>query len=828
MKKFIAWSGLFFLMCLGVVPAPAKASEMPADGYGFEYFYVFGTEAKKTTGAEDNEQTVFIDVPENAAGDVVVNVFDPDTYKKPDDRGRFSWDTTTVFELYGSKKLDDATFAAGDSTYHQKFYTFGPYPKTSGQKVGNLYRFKLSAHTTDGNDGNLFNVNVKPESAETYSENITFRLIAGHGNKMYFYPEVPKDTAKIFVDSYDLDPTGGSSALYDPNSRKLYDIQSSGSGKWQETMVNLEPGPARRLVYVITKGYQIAGNSGLKVRDAKGALLPIYFKGPRVDVPAPMKKMEPKQEPAPTNACNRFVFDARSSYDPNNDKITYMWDFGDGFTSEESVVTHDYAKGGTYKVKLTVSDNSGLECQTSETAQMVDVNTPPQAAFSGPSSTCTGATINFDASATKDDQPANLTYQWSFGDGTTAEGASVKKTYSEGGVYDVVLTVDDNAGTSCSVDSIRQSVKVNAPPVAEAGEDVTLNLKDSRDDYVVVFDGSKSYDLNNDQLSYRWDFGDGMSAEGRRVEHRYEQGGQYTARLTVDDNFGSSCSVDSDKVNINLNRAPIAVAGNPQSACVGKELTFDGGQSSGEKGETLSYHWDFGDGSSDKGQVVKHSYKQGGEYPVNLVVDDGKNTPVSQSIDIVPVNINAGPKARLGGVEKTCVGDKISFDASASDDPDGDKLSYAWDFGDGTVTSGGAKMSHEYDKGGKYRVQVTVDDGKGSPCSVSTTRITVIVNTPPVADAGPNLVCCEKHTSAFDGSGSGDADGDKLSYAWDFGDGASSTDGAQVSHSYDQSGSYRVVLTVDDGSGTSCSSASSSFVADVNAKPVSVIKFKQA
>ena len=100
------------------------------------------------------------------------------------------------------------------------------------------------------------------------------------------------------------------------------------------------------------------------------------------------------------------------------------------------------------------------------------------------------------------------------------------------------------------------------------------------------------------------------------------------------------------------------------------------------------------------------------------------------------------------------------------------------------------------------------------------------MNTPPVADAGENLVCCQGATNRFDGSASSDADGDKLTYSWDFGDG-SGAEGASVSHVYRERGNYDVLLTVDDQSGTACSTSRSGFSANVNTKPVPIIKVRQ-
>jgi len=54
------------------------------------------------------------------------------------------------------------------------------------------------------------------------------------------------------------------------------------------------------------------------------------------------------------------VFNASGSYDPDGTIVSYLWNFGDGTSSEGVVAAHVYAEGGTYKATLTAIDNQGL------------------------------------------------------------------------------------------------------------------------------------------------------------------------------------------------------------------------------------------------------------------------------------------------------------------------------------------------------------------------------------------------------------------------------------------------------------------------------------
>ena len=82
-----------------------------------------------------------------------------------------------------------------------------------------------------------------------------------------------------------------------------------------------------------------------------------------------------------------------------------------------------------------------------------------------------------------------------------------------------------------------------------------------------------------------------------------------------------------------------------------------------------------------------------------------------------------------------CPGQTVHFDASASSDADGKLSLYHWDFGDGTTLEGAA-VDHAFPEPGTYLVTLTVTDDAGSDCSSVTDTMNVVVDAPPVADAG--------------------------------------------------------------------------------------------
>ena len=141
----------------------------------------------------------------------------------------------------------------------------------------------------------------------------------------------------------------------------------------------------------------------------------------------------------------------------------------------------------------------------------------------------------------------------------------------------------------------------------------------------------------------------------------------------------------------------------------------------------------------------------------------------------------------------------VDFDASASSDPNGDTLTYSWDFGNGE-TSSLVAPSITFDEIGTYLVTLTVSDGVNTSSSVSEQISVEDGNIAPVAifEATPTSGIAPVIVS-FDASGSSDANNDDLTYSWDFGDGTTGM-GITTSHEYTNIDEYTVVLTVSDGS----------------------------
>jgi len=521
--------------------------------------------------------------------------------------------------------------------------------------------------------------------------------------------------------------------------------------------------------------------------------------------------------------CNEFTFDASKSHIPHSQNISYLWDFGDGYTSLEPIVTHIYQHAGDYTVALSITDNTNPKHGTEMISQLVHVNIPPKVSLSSENRSCINKPLTFDATTVDSNGRTNFNYFWNFGDGTISQGESqVAKTYKQGGDYKVLLTVKDQSGNSCGTKQIEKVVHINEPPQAETGHDEILRCVTGPLDMIIDFDASATTDVNNDFLSYLWDFGDGAQEKGREASHRYQRIGNYDAKLIVSDNTNLHCGTGVDFVTVKFNKAPKAEAGEDTIVCTQDSLTFDGSGSFIHKKGTEIAQWFFGDGIAKYGLTTTHRYSRPGIYQATLSLENKLNKMCPVSKDTRTITVNSPPVVSVEGLASQCIGKAVFFNAASAIDSDGDQLKFYWNFGDGLTSQIGAKVSHRYNQGGDYRVSVVVDDQKGTSCSTATAQTHIRINTPPIASAGANNACCVNKRASFSAVGSSDPDGGQLTYTWNFGDGTQKQ-GENVTHTYTHEGSYNVMLAVDDQNGSLCSRSTDSFVVLIKEGPLPVI-----
>ncbi len=785
--------------------AAAEAQETPLS-------VTYGPKASTAEGDPDYREVIFLSVPDSIQDRLYLRVFDPDTGGDHDLTYGVPDDTETRFRLFGGEGAYSGAVSGGPEPGPEQLAAgtalgervigaspalddrwqtlFSALPE-QGEAVGGRRIFRLQVEGTAGDDANLYAVtlslrdrrNLDPDGLEIVDLAPTVRVPDGqHVTELRF--AVPADALRLKVRNFDA----ANAEISFVTAFRSVPVAASGQNAWRESEIELQPDErGQTAALVFSGGEELPNDATFQVIDQAGQALPIQL--------AP-KLWKPNQRPQPAADvellanCVSVAFDASRSSDPDGDRLSYEWQFGDGATGSGRALVHQYPGPGTYHAALRLLDSSGQVGDGAVQPLEVFLKRPPTAVTGPDLVVAPGEPVAFDGSGSQAGERPIARYLWDFYDGSGGEGERASHTFAKPGRYVVTLRAEDDSSPPCNFSTDQQIVQVNARPVAVAGEDQRVSVGQT-----VSLDGQRSYDVDGRITGYQWDLGDGTSATTAAVDHGYAAPGTYTATLTVQDDAGVADSRSSDRVQVMVNAPPIAVAGPDRHVAIGEVISFDAGASHDADGSLIAYAWDFGDGARGDGRLVQYAYHRSGVYRVGLTVRDDSATDTSIASDSLTVVVNEPPVADAGP-DQTVSSSEVDFDGTGARDPDGSIAAYAWDFGDGGSGSGPTPV-HVYRTSGSYRVRLTVTDDSGTLRSTASAEMAVTVNAAPIADAGPDLVGAPGQELKFVAAGSLDPDGDVAQYVWSFKDGADAN-GAQVSHKFDRPGTYNVRLSVKD------------------------------
>ncbi|WP_283401380.1 PKD domain-containing protein [Halobellus salinus] len=163
-----------------------------------------------------------------------------------------------------------------------------------------------------------------------------------------------------------------------------------------------------------------------------------------------------------TEVGSSVSLDASASTLPEDGSPTYEWDIGDDSTVDYTgqTVGHQFTQTGQRNISLAVHADGQL--WTDSLTIEVGDTVPPSAVIDAPASVTNGSAVTVDASASSD-AGGIASYEWDFGDGTTATGpasTTATHTYTSPGAYTVTLQVTDKAG---NIGTTTAEVRVNGP-----------------------------------------------------------------------------------------------------------------------------------------------------------------------------------------------------------------------------------------------------------------------------------------------------------------------------------------------------------------------------
>jgi PKD repeat protein len=439
------------------------------------------------------------------------------------------------------------------------------------------------------------------------------------------------------------------------------------------------------------------------------------------------------------------TLDGRNSYDPDGDLITYNWTIAESPSGSSPALSNPTSvmptffpdKPGDYIIFLTVNDGQADSSPDDVVVIAAQPNVAPTAIAGPDQSVVTGSHVFLDGQGSFDPDGDPLTYGWqmiSLPAGSTAlldnpTSSTPSFLADQVGQYVIQLTLNDGWLDSFPDDVVVISTTTNAPPVAFAGYDQTVSRN-----AMISLDGSGSYDPDNNPLSYNWSivsrpqgstsqFDDPASPTPRILADRE---GDYVFRLVVYD--GQLYSDPHTVVVQAVNDPPIANAGPDKDGVVGVPVTLNGSGSSNPNGDPLTYQWSVESAPSGSTATISNPTSVTptftpdlpGTYMIQLVVNDGWVSSAPDTVRIEVIQPNQNPVANPGGPYSGFVGTPVQFDGSGSSDPDGDPLTYDWQFGDGG-SGFGVSSAHTYSSTGTYTVTLTVSDNRGGSNTATTT-----------------------------------------------------------------------------------------------------------
>ncbi|MCI0414828.1 PKD domain-containing protein [bacterium] len=289
--------------------------------------------------------------------------------------------------------------------------------------------------------------------------------------------------------------------------------------------------------------------------------------------------------PASPAEDEQVCFDAQGTVD-NGTIISFSWTFGDGGSSSGVFVCHTYTSNGSFPVTLFVVDD---DANCVSLTRLVEVNEgdEPTCDFTiSPNPVSTDTQVFFDASTSEDPDGNIVSFQWNFGDGSTASGEKVTHSYNFTGTFTVSLTIRDNAGNEV-VCTQTVSVGTGFPTCT-----FDFTPSDPDTETVVSFDGSASTDPEGGVLTFDWDFADGGTDTGPVVTHQFLTEGSFIVELTVTDPEGNATQCTEAVV---VGEAPVPTCtfdSDPNPSCTGQNVTFDA-SASDPNDTVLTFEWDF-------------------------------------------------------------------------------------------------------------------------------------------------------------------------------------------------------------------------------------------
>ncbi len=294
------------------------------------------------------------------------------------------------------------------------------------------------------------------------------------------------------------------------------------------------------------------------------------------DAPAADAGADQTLTDADNSGSEDVTLDGTGSMDGDGTIDSYVWTENGAQIATGANPSVNFAVG-THDVTLTVTDDDGATDTDSVTIIVNAADNVAPEADAGANQTVTDGDgngsedVTLDGTGSMDDDGTIDSYTWTENGAQIATGANPTVILAVG-LHEITLTVTDNDGAS-DTDSV--TIFVNAPPVADAGEDQAVTDSDDSGSETITLNGTGSTD-DTGLASYAWSENGSPIASGPTPSVDLAVG-THNITLTVTDDNGAT---DSDSVTIVVDAAvsaEVVLVIDPETTntVIGQQFTVD-------------------------------------------------------------------------------------------------------------------------------------------------------------------------------------------------------------------------------------------------------------
>lgn len=333
-------------------------------------------------------------------------------------------------------------------------------------------------------------------------------------------------------------------------------------------------------------------------------------------------------------------------------------------SKDESLFSDSSCRRVTLRITTAVLDQVALTAVRRSGGSVAELDVAPIATIAAkPTTGPRKLTVAFDASGSSDPLGEQLSYQWSFGDGSNDKGAAVTHAYTATGTFTATLTVSTPSGrTSSSTVPITVAdnvpVAVIAAPVSgtsvNRGQKIAFSSAGSGDPLDAPYGGKV--------VGYAWDFGDGTTSTEANPTKAYTElspVGGFVVSLAVSDDAGQISVAKANVVVANALPA-ITLTATPSSGVAPLSVTFSASvvdEPDLSPAPPLTWSWDLGNGTTlTSAAPVSTTYKTSGTFTAKVTVtdDSGATATATQTVTVgavgpaAPANLRKSKSGKSG------------------------------------------------------------------------------------------------------------------------------------------------------------------------------------